>query len=59
MKAAVLSAPGATSDLAHLTDKGHRLMAETIWSLVGKSMDTPGKKDQYLPDPNEPNNRPR
>ncbi len=41
----VLSTPDTTYDLAHLSAKGHRLMAETIWSLIGQSMDIPGKKE--------------
>ncbi len=30
----VFSQKGATIDLAHLSDKGHKLMAQEIWSLI-------------------------
>jgi acyl-CoA thioesterase-1 len=36
--AAVLSQEQASSDLAHLTYKGHQLMAEQIWSLIGQNL---------------------
>ncbi len=36
----VLSAQDATSDLAHLTTKGHRIMAERIWSLLGENLES-------------------
>ncbi len=34
----VLSTDGATADLAHLTEKGHKLMAEMVWSFLGNAM---------------------
>jgi len=34
----VLSAEGASIDLAHLSPKGHQLMADQIWSIVGRSL---------------------
>jgi acyl-CoA thioesterase-1 len=33
----VLTADGATVDSVHLTQKGHELMAETVWSLIRKA----------------------
>jgi lysophospholipase L1-like esterase len=34
----VLSTKGATLDLAHLSPEGHKIMAEKIWSLLGKHL---------------------
>jgi len=36
--AAILLTPGATSDGLHLTDRGHKAMAEMIWRVVGRAM---------------------
>jgi lysophospholipase L1-like esterase len=34
----VLSTKGATVDLAHLSPEGHKIMADKVWSLLGKSL---------------------
>jgi len=34
----VLSTKGATVDLAHLSSEGHKIMADKVWSLLGKSL---------------------
>jgi len=34
----VLSVKGASTDLAHLSAKGHQLMVETIWSILGPNL---------------------
>jgi len=34
----VLSAKGATVDLAHLSPEGHEIMAEKVWSLLSKHL---------------------
>jgi len=34
----VLSDEGASVDLAHLSPKGHQLMADEMWGIVGKSL---------------------
>ena len=34
----VLSVKGASTDLAHLSAKGHQLMAERIWSILGPNL---------------------
>jgi lysophospholipase L1-like esterase len=34
----VLSTKGATVDLAHLSPEGHKIMAEKVWSLVSKNL---------------------
>jgi acyl-CoA thioesterase I len=40
----VLSAPGASVDLAHLSPEGHQLMAGEVWAIVGKSLRANGQQ---------------
>jgi acyl-CoA thioesterase I len=39
----VLSAEGASTDLAHLSASGHQLMAEEMWAIVGGNLKADGK----------------
>ena len=34
----VLTSEGATLDTIHLSGRGHALMAETIWDLIGQAI---------------------
>ena len=34
----VLTAHGATVDTIHLSARGHALMAETVWSIIGQAL---------------------
>jgi acyl-CoA thioesterase-1 len=38
----VLSSKGATVDLAHLSQEGHKLMAERVWSIISPSFELKG-----------------
>jgi acyl-CoA thioesterase I len=34
----VMTSEGATLDTIHLSDRGHALMAETVWDIIGRAM---------------------
>ena len=43
----VLAAPGATSDGLHLSNEGHRLLAERLWAIIGSPLSQ--RPDQATP----------
>lgn len=49
--AGIFSAKGATVDLAHLSPKGHELMAHQIWSFICQSISTPDPIKPVSDDP--------
>jgi hypothetical protein len=34
----VMTSEGATLDTIHLSDRGHALMAETVWNIIGRTI---------------------